>query len=145
MGYLWGIMRCPGFQWWSSPIIPHDIVPYLWNRHDIGQYTTDEPYSPFSPLYYPPTDLLVHPSYPCSGTLPPLSSPDADIECKLSKPLRLCSVNTHFFTSRGHVEIIFLLVAPAFPSTTNHMFGNTYNTLINLCTDTMHLTRNAGY
>ena len=31
----------------------------------------------------------------------------------------------YFFTSRGHVEKIVLLVAPALPSTQNHIFGIT--------------------
>ena len=35
-----------------------------------------------------------------------------------------------FPTSRGHVEFFFL-VAPAFPSTSNHILVSTYNLLIN--------------
>ena len=76
--------------------------------------------------------------------LPPLSLSGADIEWVLRKLLRLCSVASNFLTSRGHVEI-FLLLVPELPLPPNHIFGTTQNTLMSLCTATIHLTRNTDY
>ena len=138
-----GFFSGEGLQWWHSPIIWQHTVPYLWNRHGIVQYTTDEPYSPFSPLLEPPSDIIAYLSYPCYNTLPPLSSPSVDIKHELRKPLRLCSVGSIFFYKSWTCRV-FLLVAPAFPSKPNHIFGTIYNTLMKLRTYTMHLTNNSG-
>ena len=60
-------------------------IEYLLNIRGVRQYTTDEPYSKFYPLYESPSDLQSRPSYPCYNTLMKISFLDADIEYKLSK------------------------------------------------------------
>ena len=45
--------------------------------------------------------------------------------------------------SCGHVDI-FLLLAPAFPSTPNHIFGTTQDSLMNLRTANLRFKREKG-
>ena len=137
-------MRHMALQWRPSPIVRQHTIPYLWNIHGIGKYTTDEPYSPFSPLSEPTSDLQEHISYPCYNTLLSLSSTGAYIEYKLRKLLQIRFVGSSFFNELWKCRDDFLLVAPVFPSTPNYVFEIIYTTLLKLRKDTLNPTSNTG-